>query len=229
MQMCKRRVVVTGVGFDAQRRIGLQEHAGARLKRSGGDVNRAIAQLRLPLEDRFDEMARLDGAAAAEFEQRDLIRTDGGDDLVCVAREDFVFGARQVILRQQTDRVEEERAEFVVKIFGEELFGLRREAAAHVCGEEGAGVAGQELMRAPTRSRSLTLRAKPTCTRVRASAFAPLSGISRTSACSRLTGCCKNSRASQRPTRATNASSIRSRRRAKRRKIYPHSARWKTI
>src|SRR5437764_1044233 len=93
-------------------------------------------------------MARLDGAAAAEFEQRDLFVADGGDDLVCVAREDFVFGARQVILRQQTDRVEKQRAEFVVKIFGEELFGLCLQAAARVCGEGGAGVAGQKLTQA---------------------------------------------------------------------------------
>src|SRR5437868_13467623 len=96
-------------------------------------------------------MARLAGAAAAEFEQRDLFVADGGDDLVCVAREDFVFGARQVILRQQTDRIEEKRAEFIVKIFREELFGLRLQAAAHVCGEGGASVAGTTLTQAQAR------------------------------------------------------------------------------
>jgi hypothetical protein len=61
-----------------------------------------------------------------------------------VAGENLVLGARQVVLGQQADGLEELRAEFIVKIFREEELWTRGEAAAHVLGEVVARALGRE-------------------------------------------------------------------------------------
>ncbi len=68
----------------------------------------------------------------------------GLDDVCGVAREDFVLGARQVVLGQQADGVEEERAEFVVEVFRQEEFPRGGQAAPHVSGQPLVRLAARE-------------------------------------------------------------------------------------
>jgi hypothetical protein len=57
-------------------------------------------------QERLDQQARLRGAAAAELGERERRGTARGD-LVGVVREDLVLGAREVVLGQLADLLEE--------------------------------------------------------------------------------------------------------------------------
>src|SRR5207248_1113074 len=101
---------------------------GARFERRVRDVDGDVAQPRLTCEQRLDDAARLRGAAATEFDERDFKTPRRAlDYLAGAAREDFAFGARQVVFRQATDGLEELRAEVVVEVFRREEFPPRGE------------------------------------------------------------------------------------------------------
>ena len=131
----------------------MQEGAGALFERGRRDVNGHVKQTRLPAEQRLDDAAGLGSAAAAEFEERDGGAPRGRlGDLARAAREDFAFGARQVVFGEPADGLEELRAEVVVEVFRGQKLLLRREAEAHVAGKVLAGLFAREDVDAQARA-----------------------------------------------------------------------------
>ncbi len=93
-----------------------------------------VRQRRLALEDRVDQQARLDRAAAAELDQLQRARQRAGD-LAAVRREQIALDARQIVFRQPGDRFEQRRAQVVVEILRRKAERTRPQPGADVFGE----------------------------------------------------------------------------------------------
>ena len=89
-----------------------------------GDIDGQVVQAALPAQGGIQQQARLDRAAAAELDNRDLV-AGGGDDLVGIALEDGALGAGQVVFGQVADPLEQLRADPVVKKAAGEPLSLR--------------------------------------------------------------------------------------------------------
>jgi hypothetical protein len=93
-----------------------------------------VGQRRLTFEDRIEQQARLERAAAAEFD--DLERPfETSDDLAAVGREQIALDAGEVVLGQPGDRFEQRRPEVVVKVLRRDAARHRPQAGAHVFGK----------------------------------------------------------------------------------------------
>ena len=95
------------------------------------DVDRQIGPR---LAELFEQQPGLEAAAAAEFDQL-AIRADRLGHLGGVALEDRQLGARQIILVELADLVEERRAAFIVKVLAGDVLLGPAQAVEHVVAE----------------------------------------------------------------------------------------------
>src|SRR5262245_27085147 len=136
-----------------ERRVALEERERRRLEHAARDVDGEVAEPAVPAQPGLDQDPRLRRAPAPELEHRDR-RVEARRDAVCARDQDLALGARQVVLGELADLLEELRALLVVAEAagdrprparearrdgrGEGLL-LRRVLDQGVTGHEGAG------------------------------------------------------------------------------------------
>jgi hypothetical protein len=102
-------------------------HGERRWRNLDGVVGRALATAKS-----FENVARFASAAAAKFSHGDW-SGQALDDVMTVAPQQALIGARKAILRQIADHFEQSGAHIVVQILRQQLFLTRLgEAGAHV-------------------------------------------------------------------------------------------------
>src|ERR1035441_3479604 len=111
------------------------------LQRGRRNINRVKQRSALPAQQLLNQDAGLAGGAGAEFDQGQR-RSGMLQDIARVRLQDRALGAREIVLRQLGDLLEQRAADVVVKQFRRQPLGRRTQALEYF---QGDGVVRQEL------------------------------------------------------------------------------------
>ena len=137
--------VVSRVGVNTQTWIRLQQDPRTAFERRRRDVHRHKQQLVLFPQQRFDDQTCLRSTSATHLEQC-FLAFDRGDDFIRILTKNLVLRASQIVFRQQTDRFEELRAEFIVEVFGQETLLWTSQTITNIFSESRLRVSLDEIV-----------------------------------------------------------------------------------
>ena len=104
------------------------------LQRGGRNVDGIKQRAALPAQQFLDQKAGLGGGAGAEFDQRQR-RSGMVQNVARVALQDRALGAREVVLGQFGNLLEQSRADVVVKQLRRQPLGRRTQALEYFQGD----------------------------------------------------------------------------------------------
>jgi hypothetical protein len=95
------------------------------------NINRDVGSGRL---QRIEEKSRLDAAAAAKFDQVDIL-ANGVGHLRGIGSQDREFYSREIVFIKLADLIKERGALFIIKVFAWKFFSMTEQSIKHIAEE----------------------------------------------------------------------------------------------